>query len=270
MQESNNMDYGAIAAKYGGTPAPAGGVNYASIAAKYGGTASGGSSSNNGSSQLVPTAPGVVPNIPGHEGAAAIATGTDPRVQGINQGTMGNIAGQVNQSVGDYAKNVWGSIKQAGQNMVKNVQTLGNTPQANPFNPANNDLTTAQGRGNIATRIKATTNMLVQNTGEGVSAVFSPITELLKPIIQGDAQALQNSPTFQKIANSPVGNIADSAQTATQNYSQWAQANPNKAKDLEAASNTIMALIGENPANQGGEAITNAAKSGAETIADTA
>jgi NAD(P)H-hydrate repair Nnr-like enzyme with NAD(P)H-hydrate epimerase domain len=50
------MDYASLAAKYGGTPAPAGGaVNYAALAQKYGGTTAA-TIPNNGAAQLAPPA----------------------------------------------------------------------------------------------------------------------------------------------------------------------------------------------------------------------
>ena len=110
-------------------------------------------------------------------------------------------------------------------------------------------------------------------TSDFAGAVFSPITELLKPIIAGDSQALASNPTFQQIANSPVGNIADTAQQATQSYQQWAQAHPEGAKNLESLLNIGSSVIGEEPVNvigdeaaQGAKAAANAGQGVLDTV----
>jgi len=158
------------------------------------------------------------------------------------------------QNVTGYVKNVAKDYYGAASNIVKNIQTLGNTPEAGLDQPL-----TWKGT-------KAISNMLIQNSGEVVGAVFAPLTEILKPIVNKSADVLSSSKTFQSIAAGEAGSKIAGVENA---YTKWAAQNPNKAKDLEAAANTILAIVGEQPANKLAGQGLGAAEKGLTSVAET-
>lgn len=171
---------------------------------------------------------------------------------------FGNTAKNVGSDYMDMTKNLGsdlGTINKGTQTMTS--ATGGNL---NPFSKGfySNMGKQVQGLGQVGSGI-------LQGAGDVVKGVFSPITEALKPVIQKAANGLENNSTFSNIANSKVGDsVANALDSSSQKYQQWSQANPEKAKNLEAAANTIMGITGE----EAEEPITQGIKKTASTLND--
>lgn len=197
---------------------------------------------NTSTSPFRPDAPNSQFTLPTPEGAKEIQYKPEDQTGTIS--SLTKTGGVLDQGIKDYISKVGEQYYKSAETMVKNVKDAG------------------EGKKNIGSTV-------LQNAGETVNAVFAPITEILKPIIQGDANALANSPAFQKLANtSAAGHVTGAANSVLQKYQEWATQNPEAAKNTEAAINTVMALVGEKPINKVAETGLNTAKSGLETVAE--
>lgn len=107
----------------------------------------------------------------------------------------------------------------------------------------------------------------LQTAGEFAKSVFAPVTEAVKPVINKAADALSSNKTFQKFADTGLGNnISNDADFAKQKYDEWATQHPEASKNLEASINIGSLLAGEQPANK----LFQGAKTGATTAVTTA
>lgn len=118
----------------------------------------------------------------------------------------------------------------------------------------------------------------LQTAGTVAKTAFSPITRLLEPGIEYAADKISDIDAVQKIASTDfVGERLDDVAFGVESYSNWAKANPELSKNIEAGANIGLLLVGEKPAQSAlksaAEGTTSALNKGVAAknfVADTA
>lgn len=155
----------------------------------------------------------------------------DPRMKGVTQGLFGtkDITGK--QTPNNLGKTVGGALTVFGKNVGQDYMDSAKTIQQNDAD-------------NLAGK-KSKFNTDLQNVGEVAKSVFAPITEAVKPIVEGDAKGLASNSLFKKVANSSVGGVVDNAQTAVgEATDKFSKAHPEISKDISAGLNIAQLLLG--------------------------
>ncbi len=144
---------------------------------------------------------------------------------------------KVGSAIVDYGKRVGQDYYKGAENIVRDINLAGQGKQ-NPLSAG------------------------LQTAGEFAKAVFAPITEAIAPAVEFSADKLSNDKTFQKIANSKVGDTIVNAESEIgTKYKTWAEQHPEAARNLEASVNIGLLLAGEKPGNK----LFESAKQGVKT-----
>lgn len=155
------------------------------------------------------------------------------------------------------------SVLGADQNVVQNQAQETSSAAQDIQNENNTNDSTIKKNLKNSGRIAETG---LRTAGNAVEAIFAPISEALKPVINFAADKISDNSTVQKFSNSKAGNAISTGG----GLSEWAAKNPDKAKDLSAATNVILSIIGENPANEVADTAVNNTKNTISDLADTA
>lgn len=139
---------------------------------------------------------------------------------------MGKEASSALSTAGEYAKKVSEGYK-------KSYDSLVNT-------------------GSDVIEGKATpASFALQAVGQGVPTLFQPFTSGIEMAVNHLADKISNNPTVQKIAQTQgVSNALDNIDFGGEKFSEWAQKNPELAKNIEAGVNTALAVVGSEGLNK--------------------
>lgn len=147
--------------------------------------------------------------------------------------------------LGHYAESVGNDYMGATKSIIDNYEHLGDGSGKN-------------GNGTIG-------GTTLRSVSDFVSAVFAPVAEAVKPVINKSADILSNNQTFSKVANSKYGDAVANAQQA---YQDLAAKHPEGAKNFEAALNIALAAVSERPITKATEGIGTGLKSAASKTVD--
>jgi hypothetical protein len=180
--------------------------------------------------------------------------------QGATPVTNGFPTQEPSQVKDSFGTMLSGAMKRLGSNVAGVAKNIG----GQYMDSAKKIVSNTEG---AFTGQKAPQDALLQNAGEVAKSAFAPITETVKPIISGTADAISNNKTVQKIASSkPATGISDASNKVSQFYQNWSQQHPEAAKNLEAGVNIGQLLLAAKPVNAVGDVAENTAKSGLEAV----
>ena len=132
------------------------------------------------------------PNNPqAKQNQANVMQGSSTRVFGSSENGTNNLDKTIVEGAKNYGKSVFGSLNDA---VSSGIQETKEDPGF---------------RGGVET------------FGQAAKGAISPITNAIAPIIQGDAQGLENNSLFKKVANSPVGGIVEKGENAVSGFGDW-------------------------------------------------
>lgn len=183
-------------------------------------------------------------------------------LKGSTQNLFQNVGNEINEKGSIFGKNVGQDYMDMTKNLGSDISQNADFLQSTEAGGANN----AKGSFPKAIKNVAEEGVNLAHIGtDALAGVFSPITEILKPVIKGDANALANNKHFQNFSQTPgATDIVTAASQATQKYQDWASKNPEKAKAVETGINVLAAYEGP----EAEAAVTGAVKNTSGEVLD--